>query len=180
MFDPALLSALEMPAPPSPPAMVEERLWLSPVGERAQRLADRNAAGYEEYARLWKARVETLRAQSAVLPSTPFSAEERAKFDALIDDCEAAAEDRAVASARMAKRIARDTKRDFARDPSLGAVRRAFGEKLLRIDQEVIESILDYALFLRAFRAERVPESRGGPTFGDAAELSRFLDSQLA
>lgn len=180
MFDPALLSALEMPAPPSSPVMAEERLWLSPAGEKAQRLADRTAAGYEDYARMWKARVEKVRAGSALMPSNPFTAEERAQIDALIEDCEAFAEERAVAAARVAKRAAKDIKRDFAIDPSIGAVRRTFSERLLRIDQDIIETILDYALFLRAFRAERAPEARGGPTFEDTAELSRYLDVQLA
>ena len=180
MFDPALLQTLEMPLPPAPPMSGYERPWQTRQAEQVQKLADRLAAAYENYVRDWRSRVDAVRQASTAIPLSPFTLEEARQLDELIEEVEQFAESKAIVSARLAKRVARDVKRQFQTDASLAAVTRSLGSRISAADQEIIEEVLDYALFLRAFRAERSPLARGGRTFGDLADLARYLDSTLA
>jgi hypothetical protein len=98
----------------------------------------------------------------------------------LIEDFEALAETRAIERTRTAKWVARTAKALFKSDPATAAVARSLGKALLDADDKVIEALLDYALFLRAFRAERSPASRGGRTFGPDDDLVGYLERELA
>lgn len=178
MLDPAII---QMPLPPEMPQIAIERVWVSSVAEQAKRRADRLIREFEAQLGTWKATIDQLKTTTLVqAPTAHFTQEERAEIDQLIQDFEAHAEQRATVNARMAKRAARDVKRQSATDPSLAAVTRTFKDRLVVLDREIIDAVLDYALFLRAFRSDRIPDSRGGRTFEDPADLARYLDSELA
>lgn len=181
MIDPALLQLLQPPLPPELPRIAIERVWLSSAAEQAKRSADHLIRDSEERLAAWKRRVAELKSSIALnAPTEMLSSDERSQFDDLIADFEVAAEKQAIQAARLEKRAKRDTKRQFQIDPSLAAVTRDFGNSLLAMSREIIEETLDYALFLRAFRSERVPEARGGRAFDVADELERYLDAELS
>lgn len=166
--------------PPAIPNYAFEEAWRSPVAERAKRNADRLVRSYEGVKDDWLAKIRRLKLEAEAADVEPFALEERAMFDALIEDFEDYAEYRTRQSVRLEKKARRDVKRQFARDPSLAAVAREFSTRLVAIDHDIIEAILDYALFLRAFRSERIPEARGGAVFDDPEQLARFLDAETA
>jgi hypothetical protein len=82
--------------------------------------------------------------------------------------------------ARLVKRLRRDVKALFRIDPSLGAAARLIGDRLVTTEKRIVQGLLDYALFLRAVRAEGDPASRGGPTFHDVEDLARHLNDLAA
>lgn len=181
MIDLALLQLLEPPLPPELPQLAVERVWLSSAAEQAKRSADRLVRDCEERIAGWKRKISDLKtAIASQAPAQMLSEGERAQFDHLIAEFEAYAETRAEQASRLEKRSRRDVKKQFKIDPSLASVTRTFSGRLLELDREVIEEILDYALFLRAFRSERISESRGGRTFADAGDLGRYLAAELA
>ena len=178
MLDPAII---QMPLPPEMPQIAIERIWVSSVAEQAKRQADRLIQEFESQLATWRTTVDRLKtATLAQAPTADFTLDERAEVDQLVQDFEAHAEQRAMVNARMAKRAARDVKRQSATDPSLAAVTRTFKDRLVALDREIIDAVLDYALFLRAFRSDRIPQARGGQTFDDPVDLARYLDSELA
>jgi hypothetical protein len=179
IMDPATIEALNIPPPPWRPPLVEERPWLSRAAQDAERIARKHSDAFARYAEDWFATLERAKATLDSMPLEPLSAEELFAFDRLIEEIEASAEQRATQQSRMAKRVRRDHKKLFAEDPSLAAVERAFASRVFATDDRIIEALLDYALFLRAFRAERDPEARGGPTFDDPAALKRHLDALI-
>lgn len=181
MLDPAIIQALQAPLPPEMPQIAIERVWVSSVAEQAKRQADRLLREFEAQLGTWRVKVDHLKTATLAQTSTAlFTPDEQAEIDQLIQDIEDHAEQRATVNARMAKRATRDVKRQFATDPLLAAVTRAFKDRLMTLDREIIDAMLDYALFLRAFRSDRIPDSRGGRTFDDPADLARYLDSELA
>lgn len=165
--------------PPSPPQAVEERLWLSHEAQKAQRLTRRLADSYDALADQWIARIEQNKAIGETI-SKPLSTEAGREFGEKIEELEEIAEHRAILRNRLRKHSQRQIKRQFARDPSLGAVSRTFAARLLATDDRVIESLLDFALYARALRAELSPASREGPNFNSPADLEAYLDRELA
>jgi hypothetical protein len=101
-------------------------------------------------------------------------------IDALIGEVEEVAEQRAVRLARFRKRTTREVKRAFLADPSTGAVLRTLAMELQRLDAEVIENILEFALWLRATKSAVDPTSKDGPSFDNPDDLARYLDRELA
>jgi hypothetical protein len=181
MLDPAILSALEARMPPSPPPIAEERMWQSPAGAAAERVGSKLAAAFQAQADAWMAELDETKRQFESLPVPgPMTEWERAQLTDLVEEYEAHADFRAKHSARLAKRIRKEVKAYFKTDPSLGAAARAVGDKLIATDKRIVEGLLDYALFLRALRAEGDPASRGGPVFDDAAALAKHLDTLAA
>lgn len=181
MLDPALLVALQAPFPPPAPEIVEERQWLSPKAESVRRNFERLVADYEQAILVWQQRVRSNRTTLALgAAGDPLSSSDRLLLDQLIDDVEQHSEERAIRKSRLEKRMKRDVKRAFARDPSLGAVLRSFMDRLLEADRSAIDEWLEHALWLRAFRADRLPGSRGGRVFSDPADLERHLETVLA
>jgi len=178
-MDLATIEALNVPPPPWRPPLVEERPWLPRAAQDAERIARKHSDTFARYAEDWFAILDRTKAALDSMPLEPLSAEELSAFDRLIEEIEASAEQRATQQSRMAKRVRRNHKRLFAEDPSLAAVERAFASRVFATDDRIIEALLDYALFLRAFRAERDPEARGGPTFDDPAALKRHLDALI-
>jgi hypothetical protein len=84
---------------------------------------------------------------------------------------------RAKHGARLQKRIAREVKTAFQTDPSLAAAHRAFGGRIVATEKRIVDALLDYALFLRAVRAEIDPAARGGRVFEATDDLARYLAS---
>ena len=178
MLDPAILHSLEARFPPEQPAIVEERVWQSVAGDQAERIGRRIADSFEAAANEWIAVMERGRerigdVQIQINPET--LAVDLAVFDRLVEDFEALADLRARRAAREERRHKRSVKASFASDPSVGAARRAFGQRIVAVEKRVIEALLDYALFLRAIRSEIDPRARGGPTFSSTADLQRHL-----
>ena len=76
--------------------------------------------------------------------------------------------------------MGREAKAYFALDPSLGAVYRDMGARLIAIDDRVLKGLTDYALFLRGVRAERDPAPRGIRRFTNAKSLLADLKKRAA
>ena len=181
MIDLALLHLLEPPLPPELPRTAIERLWLSSAAEHAKRVADRLLRDSEAKIGAWRQSLTTLKSSIALDASDAMlTVEERLQLDELIAAFESEAEERAIQTSRLEKRARRETRRQFEIDPSLAAVTRSFTASLVSMDRAVIDDILDYALFLRAFKSERIAEARGGTTFTDPSALARFLEAELA
>jgi len=181
MFDPALLLSLEALTPPQPPVTVQERAWLSPLGTAAQRVSQRLVEAYGTKSEEWSRQLDAFKTQlESFKLQAPESAEILATLDRLIEEYEAHAEIRAMLSRRLIKRVHRDVKGLFKIDPSLGAVGRTTGDALIATERRIVEDLLDFALVLRAVRAEASGEDRGGPMFDDAEALKRHLDALAA
>lgn len=181
MLDFALLKALEMPLPPEMPRMVEERVLLSDAGVRAQKLADRIVAQYEADTSRWLGTIDTVvSAYSRVPRDDKATAELMETFAGDIAEIESMAEYRADQRVRFAKRGQRDTKRWFKLDPSLGAVSRSVVSRLLAADDKVIAGLLDFALFLRAARAQHNPEPEVSPVFDNPKDMLQSLRAAVA
>ncbi|MCJ2074061.1 hypothetical protein MKK68_00040 [Methylobacterium sp. E-016] len=167
--------------PPQPPVMVQERVWQSPGGAAQQRLAQRLADDYDARATAWLARMDNVKAEAEEISSLGLaSPDDLATMDNIIEEYEAHADVRALFSSRLVKRIRREVKAMFEIDPSVAAAARDGGNRLIATDKKIVEALLDYALFLRALRAEGSGEAHGGPTFDNADDLQRHLDSLAA
>ncbi len=176
MLNTTLLPVLEPPLPPETPQLAAERVRMSSAADQAQQAAGRIIRESEQRIASWKSRIDELKVTTvATAPSRMLTEDECVDFDRLIADFEAEAESRAILLARREKRSRKEIARRFTSDTSLGSVTRAFDLRLAEIEREVIADILEYALFLRAFRSERIPQSRGGPVFDEPQELARYL-----
>lgn len=181
MLDPAILLSLEARMPPQPPQIVEERAWQSPAGVAAERVGTKLVAAFETQADAWMAELDRTKGQfeGFVLPQ-PMSEWDRAQLTRLVEEYEAHADLRAAQSARLVKRIRRVVKAYFRADPAVAAAVRTTGERLVAIEKRIVQGLLDYALFLRALRAEGDPASQGGPVFDDVEALARHLGDLAA
>ncbi|MEH3120256.1 MAG: hypothetical protein PGN25_22415 [Methylorubrum populi] len=175
MLDPVVLESLHIPFPPERPVLVEEQVLRSAATEQAARIGRRLADGFDAAADAWIATME--RAHRSVEHATIESASpaDLRTLSATIDDFETVAEMRAKHGARLQKRIAREVKPVFQTDPSLAAAHRAFGGRIVATEKRIVDALLDYALFLRAVRAEIDSSTRGGPTFETSDSLARYL-----
>lgn len=175
MLDPAIIESLHIPFPPERPAMVEEQVLRSAAAEQAARIGRRLADSFDTAADTWIATMERARrsAEGATIESE--SPADLRTLSATIDDFEAVAEMRAKHGARLQKRIAREVKAVFQSDPSLAAAHRAFGGRIVTTEKRIVDALLDYALFLRAVRAEIDPLARSGPTFDTSDGLANYL-----
>lgn len=167
--------------PPQPPVTAQERVWLSPKGAAAQRVSQKLVDAYSAKADEWARQLEGFKAQlQLVKPKPPESDETLATLDRMIEEYEAHADIRAMLAARLVKRVRREVKAMFKVEPSVAAVSRAAGQTLIATDKRIVEELLDFALVLRAIRAEAAGEDQGGPTFDDPADLKRYLDDLAA
>ena len=66
------------------------------------------------------------------------------------------------------------------REASVAAVARDVARKLVVIDESIIEKLLEFALFLRAVRAERTAENVASHAFSSPADVRAFLKRQAA
>ncbi len=181
MFDPAILLSLQTLTPPQPPVTAQERVWLSPAGEAAQRVSQKLVEAYSAQADEWERHLAELKTQLHVTrPNPPEDTEVLSLLDQMIEEYEAHAEIRAAQSGRLVKRIRRDVKAMFQADPSIGAVGRTAGAKLIATDRRIVDELLEFSLVLRSIRAEASGEDQGGPTFDDPEALKRHLDSLAA
>lgn len=181
MFDPAVLLNLEVAVPPQPPIAAQERVWQSPAGAAVERVASKLTAAFNEQADGWLGQLTAImkRFESDRLDRT-WTPDEDARLERLIDEYEAHAELRAIASARLEKRIRREVKAMFKVEPSVAAAARTAGNSIIATDKRIVEGLLDYALFLRAFRAEGSPDGDRGAVFDDVEALKRHLDALAA
>lgn len=180
MIDPAILHSLEPPMPPTRPEIVEEREWLSPVAEKAKRLAYRLVEDYERDIAGWLDRLRRNQQELELVAPHPDRHEFSEQAKRLIEDIEYQAERRAVSAARFSKRAKKFNKHWFSVDPSLGAVHRSFVSRIADAEQTAIDGLLEHALFLRALRAEQDPDARGGPVFDNPDDLGSYLRDLVA
>jgi hypothetical protein len=179
MLDPYVIPDLNRIMPPNPPAIVQERLWLDPLGEAMERRAAAVVASYTAQISDWAAHLDMTQAMLANI-EVPATEREIVAFTKLIEDTEALAEFRATETRRVRKTATRSVKQAFKISPSAGAVLRGLAAKLIAEDERIIERLLDLALSFRAFRAALMPESKGGPSFSDPAEMERYLAKAMA
>jgi hypothetical protein len=179
-MDPAVIAALqEYPLPPTLPSIFAERLWLSPRAEGLERQTKRLVASYEQYVQDWSKRLDHARdsslfqALSNFPPAVPL-------LERVIEEVEARAKERGEGIHRMQKRGRADIKRAFANDPSIGAVLRTVINDLVRIEESMVEQLLDFALWLRGVKAAINPDARGGPVFDNASDLLNYLARETA
>lgn len=178
MLDPAILLSLQVPLPPEQPVLVQERMLQSAAGAQADRIGRRLADSFEAAADEWLASMERARVSVEHAKVESQAVEEDLRtLTSTIEDFEAVASIRAKRGASLQRKMAREVKAAFKVDPSVAAARRAFGGRIVATEKKVVDALLDYALFLRAVRADINPASRGGRTFDNAADLERQLAS---
>lgn len=180
MPDPAILHSLQIPVPPARPEIVEEQEWFSPAAEKARRLASRMVEQFERDLSAWVERIRRNRQEIEQEAARADPAALAADLSRHIEDIEYQAERRAISAARFEKRASRLTRQWFARDPAFGAIHRSLVDRLVSGERRAIDELLEQALYLRAFRAERDPDARGGPVFDEPGELERHLRSAVA
>lgn len=180
MLDPAILDALDRALPPQPPMAAIVENWVSPAGTAARGLTQRLTGEYDKLADEWLQKMDKVRADIHAVDFPPSSAAELANLDERIAEFEGHAEMRATQSARSDKRLRREVKTLFKVDPSVGAAAREYADRLLATDRRIVEALLDWALILRAIRAEGSGEARGGPVFDNADDLAKHLDALAA
>ena len=181
MIDPTILLLLaNPPMPPEPPRMAQEAMLLSKGAENIQRKAAQLQASFEAYADNWRKKLAGIKTAVTNSPATGWTASDLITIEKIVGDVEEEAELRAKSLGAAQKRHRRKYKQLFADDPSVGAVVNTSAIRLMAIEENIIENLLDYALFLRAFIAERRSESHGGPVFDRAEDLAAHLDRVLA
>lgn len=173
MPDPALLELIQHLAW-QPPAIVRPAVTESASG--MTRAFEQFVVMNEREVDAWAARGLALRKifwDRAVAGEAGFSLETLGRMVATFEDA-------LRAEAREIRRIRRDARRD-ERDMTAKEKREAkpLNDRLVVLASRFFDDGLDFALFLRALRAEMDPESRGGPSFEDADELERFLLSAV-
>lgn len=178
-MDPALLLALDISAPPTRPQIVEERPWRSAEADAMKRVVDKALISYQAQVDVWSDSLRQLRIRASAIPFQLLSESDHAPLDTLVSDLEAAAERRAINLARSIKQARRDVKTAFATDPSLGAVLRDAEKRFHIIEERVIDDLLEHALFVRAFKADRDPLAKGGPAFSKPEDLEEYLRQQM-
>jgi hypothetical protein len=177
-MDPAILAAIEMTMPPSPPQIVEERPWLSTLAQRGLTIQKQLIDQYRRAVDSWMAELIALgnEAESArPAIKAALDSETLSSLEEAIANMETVAEIRARALAKLRKRAPKKTKRVRSFDPSLARVLYRGYHELVEIDEKVIDALLEHALVLRALKAEVDPASKGGPTFNSPDELRRYL-----
>lgn len=174
-MDPTLLMALDIQAPPTRPQIAEERPWRSAEADAMKRFVDKTLVSYQAQVDLWSDGLRQHRSRANEIPLHPLLEGDYITLDTLIFDLESAAERKATNLARSIKRAHKDIKAAFASNPSLGAVLRDAEKRLHDIEERVIEDLLEHALFVRAFKAERDPNAKGGVEFSNPADLATFL-----
>lgn len=179
-MDPLMLLALDISAPPTRPQLVEERPWRSSEAEAMKRHVDRRLISYKAEIERWAERLRQHRILSEAIPFEHLREGDHVTLDNLISDLESTAEIRAKNLSRSIKRARRDIKAAFEVDSSLGAVLRDAERRLHDIEERVIEDLLEHALYVRAFKVDRDPGSRGGPRFSDPIALAHYLEQQRA
>ncbi|MEZ2408993.1 hypothetical protein AB6806_19465 [Bosea sp. RCC_152_1] len=173
MLDVVPIDKFDIPLPPARPIAFEERMFLSKVADRQQKLGEYLLNDARAKSEAWKSQIAQL---MSTLDSWigPVTAEDLAASMESAEKAEEIAETIAIATARLEKRIRRDVKRQFENDPSLGAVTRAFGGRLLTLEREKIDALLETALFFRAWAADH--DDRGPlQSFDDPQALMRAL-----
>lgn len=181
MLAPAF-SALDVPLPPEIPRIVEEPQWLSRLGVKAEELTRARGDQYENVTADWLIRLHDLQRtwQENLGDLPPPTEQEADDLAGLIEQAELVADHRVRRRAALLKRGGSSIERLLDVDPGVAAVHRAFNDRLVAIEDRIIEAVLDHALFLRAIRADLSGEARGGPTFSDPADLRRYLKDVLA
>jgi hypothetical protein len=175
MLDPAIAESLHIPFPPERPMLVEEQVLRSAAAEQAIRIGRRLADGFDAAADVWIATMERARRSVEAATIVSHASDDLQTLSATIDDFETVAEMRAKQGGRLQKRIAREVRATFQSDPSLAAAHRAFGGRIVATERRIVDALLDYALFLRAVRADIDPAARGGRTFETTDDLAGYL-----
>ena len=179
-MDPAILAAINYPLPPSP-VMVDERLWSSPDTQKAERRVKQMVASYATYISDWTKRIEQA---IAVFPVTVLDEATQlsdvATLQNLAEEIEDHAERRAKEIGKLQKHAQRDIKLTFKRNPSMGAVNRTLAAELLMFEEQIINTLLDYALWVRANKAMIDPATKGGRGFDTSAALTKYLDREIS
>ena len=181
MLELALLLDTELRFPPEQPTIAIERSWQSFAAAQSDRIGRRLNDSFDKVADDWIESINRVkaRAEHASIKAEVVTGDIEV-LSRLIDDFEAMAELRALKARRADKQEGRIIKQLFKSDPSLAASRRTFGQKLIATEKRIVEAMLDYALFLRAVRAEIDPSSRGGPAFSDPRDLQKHLEGLVA
>ena len=177
MFDPAILLALQnFPMPPGRPQAAIEQSWLSNVAAQAERRGRISADSYQNFAIGWAAKVHKIRAEIDILRAAgDFDRDAFARVLSLaIGDLESDAEVRTKSNARLEKKINRTVKPVFQDDPSLAAVVRSYGERLLATEKHIIDEMLEFSLFLRATRSEVLPNVKSSAVFQNPDDLEAY------
>ena len=150
-------------------------MLLSPIAAKQSLLAVRLMADAEAKVGEWQNHVDRAMAKIAGAPKPygPAAIQYGENAIALLEDY---AETLARDVVRLEKRIRRDVKSQFATDPSLGAVTRSFGQKIVALERRKIEALLDMALFIRADVALASADNKAGEMFDDPTAFLRSFD----
>ncbi|WP_210189404.1 hypothetical protein, partial [Methylobacterium radiotolerans] len=186
VLDLAILLSGQPTLPPTRPEVVLETpaagSRLTPeLLRQAERLAEQSVSSYEAMVASYVQNLAARRARVEATAATRDMTEaELAHSLQVAGDLEKEADSRAVRLSQFLKRAARDEKAWFRRDPALGAIMRSMAARLAAADEMAIEALLEQALYVRAFRAQRNPDARGGQVFDDPDALDAFLRAEFA
>jgi hypothetical protein len=179
MFETAIIELLQANFPPARPLVVEERALQSSESIAWARYSDRMASSYEKSIDDWIERKRHVRAKLSVYEGQPLQLETLKAIDNVVADYEHAADAQALMAARMRKKMAKQIKLMFRLDPAMAAVTRSASNRFDQAEQRSIEALLDYVLFLRAFRAAGTERRPIGPKI-DKPDLSDLFARALA
>ncbi|MDK1377081.1 MULTISPECIES: hypothetical protein [unclassified Sinorhizobium] len=122
-----------------------------------------------------------IRAQVWEMPRTETEASEEAQLlGQVIEIFEANRLREAKDLGRMQKAFRRDQKAAEKISKSAADILREVDGRLLSHLERSIEARLEFALFMRAHRAELDTDSRGGPVFDNTTDLEAYLNSIMA
>ncbi|AZO51247.1 hypothetical protein [Mesorhizobium sp. M4B.F.Ca.ET.058.02.1.1] len=93
----------------------------------------------------------------------------------MIDAYEASRLKEAMDLARLKKAFKRDQKAATRISSNAGRILKEVDDRLLAYFERALAARLDYALFMRAHRAELDPDAHGGPTFDNPEALEKYL-----
>lgn len=180
LSDPTIIDALNHLSW-RPPAIVQEIVDVR--GRTAEFLAQTRKQLTEVERRLNEWIVEGVRLRDhlwRVFHINPPGSKQLDAYNRLIAAIDQRNEENARDVARLQKSFRRQRKEANAISPIVAAAIAEIAKRSLQLAEQEIEERLDFALFMRALRAEFDPEARGGPTFDEPGALGRYLRSPLA
>ncbi|WP_139234316.1 hypothetical protein [Methylobacterium pseudosasicola] len=174
MPDPALLD-LMYHLSWQPPALVRPAMVASAAG--SSQTFEKFVESSEVEIDAWELRGRTLRAELWQRAHSGDTELDFATIESMVDSFERSLRPEGREVARFRKSLRREV-RD-ARPSSRAEIER-LGRRMLVTCERFLELGLDFALFLRALRAEMDPDAQGVSTFDDPDALEKFLLTNAA
>lgn len=165
----------------SPPAISRPFFDVDGTMESLAKSQDLHLKDAEKALRKWLRQAEATREELRTLfQENPIRASHLDLLTHAAEAMEAKAEGMAKAHRSGQKAARRQMKEVRAISPSAAPALEANWERTWAIFLAEVDDLLAMALFMRALRAEHDPETRNGPVFNNAEDVSRYLNQIIA